>query len=86
MLREDAILLSKMLKVEQEESRGIYPEDLVSRQILSKHNCKAKVDSFVEDNLLTFESTHGANVYHVTKHGIYQICAYRDLALEIKEA
>ena len=82
MTRQDAKTLFEITKLQKEFSRGIYPEDLVNKQVLSKRSCQEKVKDLLSKGFLEEANEQGANVYRVTVTGINDMCAYRDIKIE----
>ena len=85
MKKSDANTLFEIYKLQNEQQRNIYPEDLVNKQILSKRSCQTKVRELLEHGFLNEVNEMGANVYTLSTKGIYGICAYRDIKLEYEK-
>ena len=85
MKREDAILLSKIYKVQKEIGREVQVGDIVSRMIIPNGSCKQKLEEFKELGFLEETVLLGANQYSVTLPAIDQMCAYRDVKRDIDE-
>ncbi len=84
MDRKIALTLFDIYKVEKELGRAVYPDDLVSRQVLSKNAAQHMVDQFYFKNWLIQETKKGANVYRLSRAGIDGMCSYRDIKLQIE--
>ena len=82
MKKQDANTLFEIYKLQKEQNRNIYPEDLVNRQILSKRSCQTKVRDLLSNGFLKEINEMGANVYNLSLKGIYGMCAYRDIKIE----
>lgn len=83
MERNDAKLMFKIYKIQNELGRDIQTGDLVSRRILPKSSCKAKLEELLEKGFLTESVFRGANQYSVSSQGRNQMEAYRDIRLEM---
>ncbi len=83
MKREDAIILSKIYKIQKEHDRDFYPGDIANAQILPKSKCQTKVEELRDKGFLIETVNRGANQYKVSPKGIEQMCAYRDIKLEL---
>lgn len=83
MERNDAKLMFKIYKLQQELKRDVQTGDLISRRILPKSSCKAKLEGLTDKGFLDESVFRGANQYAVSSQGRNQMSAYRDIKLEM---
>ena len=83
MERNDAKLMFKIYKLQQELKRDIQTGDLVSRMILPKGSCQKKLEELLDKGFLIESVFRGANQYSVSSQGRNQMEAYRDIRLEM---
>ena len=83
MSREHALLLQKINTVIKETSRGVYPEDLVNRGLLSKSKAKQVFQELEEHHYLMSVNVNGANRYVINNIGEACMETYLDIKREI---
>ena len=85
MDREDAVIMSKIYKVELLLKRAICFQDLVAEKVLPVAKSKKKLDEFYEKGYLKVNSIKGLNVYNVQPGAKKHILAYLDLKRELQK-
>ena len=82
MKREDAKLMLDIYKTEVKQGRPLYPQDMVTSQVLPKSKCQKKFEELRDAGFLTEISNRGANTYTISRKGLNHMNAYRDLRIE----
>ena len=83
MERAVAEKLFEIYKLEKEMNRGIYPEELWTRGICTKHQIQPLFDALMSVDALVEESYRGANIYRISNIGYAQMESYLDIKREL---
>jgi hypothetical protein len=83
MSRELAVKLWKIYILEKDYNRGIYPDELRSHGICTKHEISSLIDALKKDCALIETNVQGANTYTVSNIGKAHIESYLDLKREM---
>jgi hypothetical protein len=85
MDRQLALKLFEIQKLENELKRGIYPDELVSKQIASRHEVGPLIEALASTFSIDVENVQGANAYHVTNIGYRHLMSYLDFKRELEK-